>query len=244
MEKQRLDKLIASQSGLSRSKAREQIRAGAVLVGGAVCRDAGRAVDPEQETVTVAGRIISYKKYVYLLMNKPAGVLSASRDKTRRTVVDLVPEALRRRGLFPVGRLDRDTTGLLILTDDGAFAHDVISPKKQIPKTYLAELDGALPDGAAERFLAGVVLADGTKCRPALLEPLEGGRARLTLCEGKYHEVKRMFGTEGLGVISLHRESIGELHLPDGLAPGECVEMPPNWLNLAQKTAGYTFLTK
>lgn len=241
MEKQRLDKLIASQSAISRKEAREAIKAGKAEINGRVCRDSGLAVDTEAETVFFCGKPIAYKKFVYLLMNKPSGVLSASNDKSRKTVVDLVPKSLFRKGLFPVGRLDRDTTGMLIITDDGAFAHKLISPSSRIPKTYLAQLDCALPDDAAERFRQGIVLADGTKCRPARLEPLEDNRARLTLTEGKYHEVKRMFGTLGAGVNSLHRESIGELSLPPDLETGECVEMTEKWLNLVQKSNSYAF---
>ena len=175
------------------------------------------------------------------MINKPKGVLSASNDKTRQTVVDLVPDDLKRNGLFPVGRLDRDTTGLLIITDDGAFAHDIISPKKFIPKSYIATLDGTVTKDMVEIFRKGVILADGTKCKPAILEPIEENRARLILFEGKYHEVKRMFGTVNLGVNELHRESIGELHLPEDLGSGECVEMNKKLLILAQKSTAYTF---
>lgn len=241
MEKQRLDRLIASQTGISRKEAREAIKAGKAAIGDKVCRDSGLAVDIDDETVIFCGKPIKYKKFIYLLMNKPPGILSASNDKTRKTVVDLVPEPLRRKGLFPVGRLDRNTTGMLIITDDGAFAHKLISPSSHIPKTYLAELDCRLPEDAAERFANGIILADGTECRPALLEPLTENRARLTLTEGKYHEVKRMFGTLGAGVNSLRRESIGGLSLPEGLNMGECVEMTEKWLNLVQKSVCYAF---
>ena len=178
---------------------------------------------------------------MYILMNKPAGVLSASNDKNRETVVDLVPPELYRNGLFPVGRLDRDTTGMLIITDDGDFAHRIISPKSGISKNYLVELDGEVNEEMVKKFREGVTLVSGELCRPALLQPLEGNTARLTLFEGKYHEVKRMFGTVGLGVNALHRESIGELYLPEGLAEGECVEMPEKWLEKVQKSTRYAF---
>lgn len=234
MKKQRLDKFIASQIGVSRSEARNAIKSGKVSINGFVCRDFSEAADPDCDTVELCGQAIKYKKFVYLMLNKPMGVLSASNDKSRKTVIDLVPEQYRHRNLFPVGRLDRDTTGLLIITDDGMFAHNLISPSKHIPKVYFAELDGPLPPDAESVFEKGVVLADGTECRPAKLEPLPGNCARLTLTEGKYHEVKRMFGTVGLGVNALHRESIGNLRLPPDLPLGKCVELSQNNLILAQ----------
>ncbi len=241
MEKQRLDKFISSQLNLTRSETKTEIRGGKALINGEICRDAGRIIDAENDVISLSGKVIEYKKYIYILMNKPKGVLSASNDKSRKTVVDLVPEELRRNGLFPVGRLDRDTTGMLIITDDGNFAHDVISPKNRISKSYIATLDGPVTPDMVERFKSGVTLADGTLCRPAVLEYLGNNMARLILCEGKYHEVKRMFGTEGLGVNELHRESIGELKLPVDLELGKCVEMTKKWLILAQKSTAYTF---
>lgn len=241
MEKQRLDRFLSAQTSLSRSEARTVIRRGRVSVNGAVMRDFGLQILPETDKIALDGQSIKYRKYMYILMNKPAGVLSASNDKSRETVVDLVPPELYRNGLFPVGRLDRDTTGMLIITDDGDFAHRIISPKSRISKTYIAGLDGAVTEDMVRRFREGVTLADGTACRPAILEPMEGNFARITLCEGKYHEVKRMFGTVGLGVNSLHRESIGELLLPREMAEAECVEMPEKWLNLVQKSTPYAF---
>lgn len=241
MKKQRLDKFISSQSGISRSEAKNAVRSGFVTVNSAVCKNCADIISPDSDTVCFNGQAMEYREFVYLLLNKPKGILSASNDKSRKTVIDLMPEKYRRRNLFPVGRLDKDTTGMLIITDDGAFAHDLISPSKKIPKTYLVGLDGPLPSDAEEKFLSGITLADGTLCRPARLKPLEDNFARLTLTEGKYHEVKRMFGTLGLGVDLLHRESIGALCLPEELKLGECVEMSENWLNLVRKMEGYAF---
>lgn len=241
MEKQRLDKFISSQLNITRSEAKNAIRSARVTVNGASIRDCGLVIDVDNSIVCCDGKEVEYKKYIYILMNKPKGVLSASNDKTRQTVVDLVPDNLKRNGLFPVGRLDRDTTGILLITDDGIFAHDVISPKKMIPKSYIATLDGDVTNDMVEKFKNGVILADGTKCKPAVLEPLGNRKARLILCEGKYHEVKRMFGTVDLGVNELHRESIGELKLPQNLEVGKCVEMNKNQLILAQKSTAYTF---
>lgn len=241
MEKQRLDRFLSTQTVLSRSEARTVVRRGRVCVNGTVIRDFGMQILPETDKISFDGQDIKYRKYMYILMNKPSGVLSASNDKNRETVVDLVPPELYRNGLFPVGRLDKDTTGMLLITDDGEFAHKVISPKSGISKTYLVELDGAVTQEMAETFKKGVTLADGTVCQPALLQPLGTCSARLTLWEGKYHEVKRMFGTVGLGVNSLHRESIGELELPSEIKEGECVEMPEKWIKIVQKSTRYAF---
>ncbi len=158
-------------------------------------------------------------------MNKPKGVLSASTDKKKQTVVDLVPESLKRNNLFPVGRLDKDTTGLLIITDDGEFAHNAISPKKEVFKTYEATLDGKVTEEMVESFSKGVVLADGTVCKKAYLKPLGNNRAEIKISEGKYHQIKRMFGTVGLGVNELCRTGFGTLSLPCDLTEGECKEL-------------------
>lgn len=225
MEKLRLDKFVSSQLNISRNDAHSAIRKGSVSVNGEVVRNRSLSINTDTDTVSVNGQAIGYKKYIYILMNKPAGVLSASNDKNRHTVVDLVPPEFKRPGIFPVGRLDKDTTGLLILTDDGDFAHKVISPKSNIPKCYLAELDGDINDEIIKNFSDGVVLADGTKCKPATLCRVSKNVARITITEGKYHQIKRMFGVFDLGVNSLHRESIGCLKLPNDLVFGQCVEI-------------------
>ena len=237
----RLDKLIATQCGFSRKEAHRVIKSGRVAVNGKSADDISAGICPQEDRVTLDGTEILYKEHIYLMMNKPAGVLSASNDPKRETVVDLVPDHLRRNGIFPVGRLDKDTTGLLLLTDDGDFAHEVISPKKRVSKSYLVSLDGELTDDLPERFHDGITLADGTRCRPARLEILEPQKARLILCEGKYHEVKRMFGTADLGVTALHRESLGELALPVDLKSGETVEIGPKEVEAAKKSERYTF---
>lgn len=225
MKKQRLDKFISNQLILSRSIVRTGIHRGLAVVNGTVVRDIAFSVDAENDQIVYNGETIGYKEYVYILMNKPRGVLSAATDKSRKTVVDLVPEEIKRQDLFPVGRLDKDTTGLLIITDDGVFAHNCISPKKAITKSYIATLDGNIDDDIVQLFKTGVVLADGTKCKPATLECVSENIVRIIITEGKYHQIKRMFGTVGLGVDALHRESIGGLRLPDDLSEGECIEM-------------------
>ena len=225
MAKQRLDKFISNQLIIPRSAVRTSIRRGNAQVNGEVVRDAGALIDTSNMKVNYEGREVGFKEYVYILMNKPKGILSASTDKSRQTVVDLVPEHLRRPTLFPVGRLDKDTTGLLLITDDGVFAHNCISPKKHISKAYIAQLDGEINEEIIDAFKKGVTLADGSKCAPAILQKISDKTVRIVISEGKYHQIKRMFGTVDLGVNNLHRESIGGLKLPDGLQEGNCIEM-------------------
>ncbi len=227
---QRLDKIISSQLNISRSIARTDIRRGKVSVNGEIIRDFSQQFNPDTAEVSYCGQPLTYKKHIYIIMNKPRGVLSASTDKSRETVVDLVNENLKRNNLFPVGRLDKDTTGLLIITDDGDFAHKVISPKKNITKTYLAELDGAVNNEMIEAFAKGVVLADGTVCRKAELISIDETHAIIKITEGKYHQIKRMFGSVGLGVNGLHRMALGSLRLPEDLSFGENRELTFNEL--------------
>jgi len=225
MEKIRLDKYLSSQVNISRSEAKTAVRRGKISVNNVFVKDPAVIIIPETDEVKYDGQAIIYKKYIYILMNKPAGILSASNDKNRKTVVDLVPDRFKRAGLFPVGRLDKDTTGLLIITDDGNFAHKVISPKSNIEKCYIAGLDGEVTEDMVEKFAKGIVLQDGTLCKPAKLERLDNNKAKITITEGKYHQIKRMFGVVGLGVNSLHRESIGHISVPENLPFGECVEI-------------------
>lgn len=228
---QRLDKIIAAQLNISRKDVKSGIRKGKANVNGEIICSADYQIDPEKDRITYGGQAVKYKQFIYIVMNKPAGVLSASEDKSRKTVVDLVPDGLKRKGLFPVGRLDRDTTGLMIITDDGDFAHKVLTPKNEIYKTYVAELEGKVTEQMADTFLKGIVLADGTVCRKAYLKPLDVNRAEIKICEGKYHQIKRMFGTVGLGVNSLERRAIGGYELPDFLKYGECTEVTKFQLN-------------
>lgn len=217
---ERLDKLVSARFGLSRKEAREAIRRGRVTADGAVCRTDDQKYDP---SVTVAlDGVSAVGGGTYYMLYKPAGILTATRDASRQTVLDLIPPALRRRGLFPVGRLDKDTTGLLFITDDGAWAHRLVSPRHHVAKCYRVTLDGAVGADVAEGFAAGVVLADGTVCKPAELTVTDDPATVLvTLREGKYHQIKRMFGVFGLGVTALHRESVGGVSLDPALKPGE-----------------------
>ena len=217
----RIDKYLSVALGISRSEAKILLKNGKISADGKIISEPETKVD-EEAKVTCQNEVLSYKKYIYILMNKPEGILSASTDKRVKTVIDILPEDLKRTGLFPVGRLDKNTTGLLIITDDGDFGHRVTSPKSLIEKRYLVTLDGIVKEEYISLFENGIVLADGEKCMPAKLEIRSGNTAIVTIREGKYHQIKRMFGTVGLGVNALKRLSIGKLCLPKGLKEG-CV---------------------
>ena len=225
MNLQRLDKIISSQFNISRKITKAIIHRGKVKVDGVVIRDPSMQVDVDSVKIEYKGQAVEYKEHIYIMLNKPKGVLSASEDKNRETVVDLVPKELSRQGLFPVGRLDKDTTGLIIITDDGDFAHNVISPKKNIFKTYRVTLDGNLTEQKAEILEKGVVLADKTKCKPAKIKILEDKICEIKISEGKYHQIKRMFGVVDLGVNELERIAIGNLKLPQELNYGQAKEL-------------------
>ena len=237
MSKERLDKLVSSAATLSRNDAKDAIRKGKVTVNGKVICDPSAKFDSGTDAIKVGGDAVTFKKYVYYMLNKPAGVLSASTDKTRQTVVDIIALETKRRGLFPVGRLDRDTTGLLIVTDDGDYGHRVIHPKSFVEKEYTVLLDKPLSDRDIASLEKGAVLADGTVCRPAKVTPENGDRTTVSviITEGKYHEIKRMLGTVGAGVEGLKRIRIGELLLDDTLEPGDYREMSPDECALALK---------
>lgn len=226
----RLDKLIADSGRATRSEAKALIRAGRITVNGALPRRADEKYDPDRDTVALDGETLSCAPHCCLMLHKPGGVLSATEDSRQQTVLDLLPQALRRQGLFPVGRLDKDTTGLLLLTNDGDLAHRIISPKKHVAKVYIAAVDAPLDETDAAAFAAGLTLADGTQCLPAALELLRPTKARVTVYEGKYHQIKRMFAARGKHVTALHRARIGALELDPSLAPGEFRPLRPEEL--------------
>lgn len=230
----RLDRFLSNQAGLSRNEAREVLKSQRVTVNGAMQKNFDFKVNPETDVVAIDGNTVCYDEYIYLLMNKPSGVLTATEDKRQKTVIDLVPQEFCRKNLAPVGRLDKDTTGLLLLTDDGVFAHRVISPKSNIEKEYIAVLDGDVSEADVVMFAEGVILADGTKCMPAKLRRIEPCVASIIINEGKYHQIKRMFGTIGLGVNKLKRIRIADLILPDDLDFGEIIKIDRNMLNIDQ----------
>ena len=217
----RLDKFVADAAQLTRSAARGLIAKGRVTVNGQVCKKADCALR-EGDSVCADGKPLACEEYVYIMLNKPAGVVSASTDGRDKTVVDLLDGAFPRRQLFPAGRLDKTSTGFVLLTDDGAFAHDILAPKRHVPKTYRVVLDTPVTDEMVKAFAAGVTLADGQTMQPARLIPDEADpfAATVVLRQGVYHQIKRMFGVLGAGVNGLHRTAIGGLALDEGLAPG------------------------
>lgn len=226
MKELRLDKYLTEMGEGTRSQIKEMARKGRILVDGIPEKRAERKIDPEQQQVSVDGRPVSYVRYEYYMLNKPQGVVSATEDSRYETVISLIEER-KRDDLFPVGRLDIDTEGLLLITNDGDLAHRLLSPKKHVDKVYFARVEGELPPDAKERMEEGLVLSDGTPTMPALLEVLKQGKnevpseIHLTIREGKFHQVKRMFETLGCCVIYLKRMSMGSLILDEALKPGE-----------------------
>lgn len=222
MAMERLDKLLASTGHWSRKEVKDLVRQGRVWADGAPVQKPEEKFDPAAAALTVDGQPVDTAPFVYLMMNKPAGLLSATEDKKQPTVVDLLPQHLQRRGLFPVGRLDKDTTGLLLLTDDGPLGHELLSPKKHVDKVYLAQVEGRVDQSDVAALAAGMVLGDGLHCLPAGLQPLgDGSSCLVTLREGKYHQVKRMLAARGKPVTALHRLSMGPLKLEEELKPGQ-----------------------
>ncbi|MBD8962229.1 MAG: rRNA pseudouridine synthase [Ruminococcaceae bacterium] len=222
---QRLDKLIASQGRFSRREVQELIKNGAVKVNGITVRDRGAKSDDEKDIICVNGEQLDFQRFVYIMLNKPKGVVSATNDKNEKTVIDLVPKEFKGRNLFPAGRLDITTTGFVLVTDDGDFAHRILSPKNHIEKTYEARLAESVTEGQLEAVRNGIGLKDGTKCLPAKVTVLADGEKPLVeikICEGKYHQIKRMFAAAGNGVIELKRTQMGRLTLDPSLKEGEC----------------------
>lgn len=217
---ERLDKIISATGKKSRREVREMVRQGRVLVDGKPVPAADMKVDPQTAVILLDGEPLGYEKFTYVMLHKPAGVLTATEDRQQETVLNLLPPELRRRALSPVGRLDKDTEGLLLLTNDGQLAHRLLSPKSHVDKVYYARVDGALEPGDIAAFAAGMTLGDGLACLPAGLEILSPTEALVTLREGKFHQVKRMLAARGKPVLYLKRLSMGRLRLDPALAPG------------------------
>lgn len=224
MAKLRIDKIIASQGKYTRSGVRELIKKGKVLVDGAVVSDPGFKADPDTHKISVNGADMNYSEHIYIMLNKPLGVVSASRSPGEKTVVDLVPAEFFRAGLFPAGRLDKDTTGFVLITDDGDFAHEILSPRKHVEKTYIAVLDRPIPQERYAEFENGVTLADGYECLPAKIRAVSEDllTVEIKLREGKYHQVRRMAAACGSHVTGLRRIAMGKLRLDETLESGEC----------------------
>ncbi|QAY66390.1 pseudouridine synthase [Paenibacillus protaetiae] len=233
-KKLRLDKLLSNMGLGSRSEIKKAVKQGAVAVDGKTAKDSGLIVDPDTQQVTFHGEPVVYRDTVYLMMNKPPGVISATEDGRERTVIDLLEDEDRLLSPFPVGRLDKDTVGLLLLTNDGQLAHDLLSPRKHVDKTYEAVVEGDVGEGDKAAFTEGVVLDDGYKTMPASLHVLKQKTAEdgqvmstisLTIKEGKFHQVKRMFEAVGKKVVYLKRVAMGPLTLDDDLEEGTYREL-------------------
>lgn len=222
---ERLDKLLAGTGRWSRKEVKELVRTGRVRVNGVLAGKPEDKHDPEA-VFTVDGEQVFCGKPVYIMLHKPAGVLSATEDARQETVIDLLPEHLRRIGLFPVGRLDKDTEGLLLLTNDGPLGHELLAPKKHVDKTYFVRVDGKLNEEDVQAFLAGMTLEDGYTCLSAGLKILDAPEEGLvTLREGKYHQIKRMLAARGKPVIYLKRLTMGPLKLDETLELGQWREL-------------------
>ena len=211
----RLDKFLVAAGVGSRSQVKDILKAGRITVDGAVERDNSRKIDPDAQTVCLDGEALGGRRRVVAMLNKPAGFVTATEDKTERTVMELLPEPLLRQDVKPVGRLDKATEGLLLFTNDGDLLHRLISPKKEVSKVYYARHEGQATQEDVEAFAAGLTLRDGTVCLPAVLEPIGAGESRITVCEGKYHQVRRMMASRGMTVTYLERQMEGKLTLGD-----------------------------
>lgn len=231
MAKERLDKILSTQGIASRSEAKSMIRHGIVDVDGHTVRDPEEKFDPEIVSITVKGRQIGYKRNLYIMMDKPEGVICATSDGRHRTVVDLLPQEFRRNGLFPAGRLDRDTTGFVLITDDGELAHKMLAPKSHVYKLYEVTCDRALTEDDVRSFAQGIVHGE-EHFLPAEMKITGENSALVEICEGKFHQIKKMFTSVGAVVTSLRRLRIGELRLDDTLGPGGCRELSEEELRL------------
>ena len=217
---ERLDKFLADAGVGTRSQVKPVLKSGRVQVDGAVVRDGSVKVDPSKSVITLDGQTLGGKRRMVLMLNKPAGFVTSTEDPRDRTVMELLPPEYRGQDLKPVGRLDKATEGLLLFTNDGALLHGLISPRKEVPKVYYARHEGEANEADVAAFAAGLTLKDGTLCLPAELKPAGTGQSYITVCEGKYHQVRRMMASRGMSVTYLRREKEGALEL-DGLPLGQ-----------------------
>ena len=234
---ERLDKFLCDSGVGTRSQVKVILKAGRVQVDGKVEKDNGRKVDPHTQTITLDGEPLGGKRRVVVMLNKPAGFVTATEDKNDRTVMELLPEEMKHLELKPVGRLDKATEGLLLFTNDGDLLHRLITPSKGVKKVYEATHEGTPTEEDVLAFRAGLTLKDGTVCRPALLEILEPGKCRVTVEEGKYHQVRRMMASRGLPVTYLKRIEEGGLSLGD-LPIGQVRELTPQELTMISAPIG------
>lgn len=212
---ERLDKFLCDSGAGTRSQVKAMLKQGRVTVDGKVEKDNGKKIDPEKQVITLDGEVLGGKRRVVVMLNKPAGFVTATEDPVERTVMELLPKEMKHLDLKPVGRLDKATEGLLLFTNDGDLLHRLISPKKEVPKIYYARHEGQAAQEDVEAFASGLTLRDGTVCLPAKLEPLGPGESLVTVCEGKYHQVRRMMASRNMTVAYLERRQEGPLTLGD-----------------------------
>ena len=221
---ERLDKFLCDCGVGTRSQVKSIIKSGAVTVDGVTERDSSRKIDTEKQTVAVNGETLTRRGRVVVMLNKPAGYVTATEDRTEKTVMELLPDCYRHLDLKPVGRLDKATEGLLLFTNDGELLHRLISPKKEVPKRYYARHEGTAGEEDVKAFAEGLTLGNGTLCLPAVLEPIGKGESFVTICEGKYHQVRRMLASRSMPVTYLERRQEGNLTLGD-LSRGQIREL-------------------
>lgn len=228
---ERIDKIIGAQTEYSRKDIKKLVLQKRVKLNGELIFKSDIKIDPDKDIISIDGKDINITENVYLILNKPAGYISATEDKSQKTVLDLIDEKYSHRELFPAGRLDKDTTGMMIITDDGKFAHNILAPRKHISKTYNVEIDIPVTEEMKKGFENGINLNDGV-CKTAKLEITGEYSAIVVLTEGRYHQIKRMFGCFGAKVTKLHRIAMGYLELPKDLAEGESRELSKQELEL------------
>ncbi len=239
MSLERLDKIICNTNDFSRSQLKRLALKGSVLLNGQVVTDLSQKADGDRDVISVDGKILNTRKFVYIMQNKPKGVVSASEGRGDVSVIDILPPELKRKGLFPAGRLDKDTTGFVLITNDGDFAHRILSPKNHIQKTYTVTLETPIDENAIKTLENGIELKDGTSFRPAVIKPLNSANDKLEviICEGKYHQIKRMFKAAGSAVTELERIKMGALPLDKNLESGQSRLMSEDELKLVEKSA-------
>ena len=231
---ERIDKIISKQTYYTRKEIKKLISQGMIFVNGEQVKKAESKYDETNIIVKINGKEIEIKKHIYLLLNKPKGYISSTENTSEKTVLDLVPEKYKNRNLFPAGRLDKDTTGLMLITDDGEFSHNILSPRKHVKKEYEVTLDIPVDENMVDGFKEGVKLNDG-ECKEADLEIIGEYTAKVTITEGRYHQIKRMFGCYGAKVIELNRICMGNLYLPKDLKLGQAREASESELELIQQ---------
>jgi len=233
----RIDKLLANRGFGSRKEVKKLLKSGAVKIDGVPVKDASTHINPTEQILTIHGEELEYREFIYLMLNKPPGILSATEDPLQQTVIDILEVEDAVYNPFPVGRLDKDTEGLLLITNDGQLAHRLLSPKKHVPKTYFAVIDGHVTEEDVDSFKEGVILDDGYKTMPAKLDIIKAGirsDIEITIMEGKFHQVKRMFESVGKRVVYLQRIKMGPLALDETLELGEYRELTDEELESLQ----------